>query len=525
MTRLLAIALLVSGLANAGTVTNEEAVEYGRRIYMEGVLPSGEPLTAIVNGDVEITGDFVVCGECHRRSGLGASEGQSVAPPVVGALLYEPFQLPTSRPPAPPVLRPAYTYDTLAVSIREGISSNGSEFDPLMPRYPLTDEEMRYLIAYLESLSADPDPGVTDTEIHFATIVSDTVDPAARKAMLDVMERFIEQKNTETRYETKRATNGPWHKDWMFKRYRKWVLHTWEVSGDPTTWQDQLANQYKEAPVFAIVNGIIDESWAPIHEFCQINSVPCLFPTTDLPVTDSEDQYSLYLSKGITIEAEAIAHQLREQGVQAESIVQVFDASDARSSLAAHRLEELMGRRLASLSADQWSNEKPKATVTVAWLDTRRVNDLIGEGRDGDVYLSGSLLGGEEAALSPQLKQNAQIVYSTALPTETARLLARSTGWFRFKRIYDPQHETIQANAYFTMKMVGGGLFGIGTYFNRDFFIEKIEHIVDNAIYTSVYPYMSLAPEQRFVSKGVRIGAFGDDGRLVTVVNWLVPDV
>jgi hypothetical protein len=126
---------------------------------------------------------------------------------------------------------------------------------------------------------------------------------------------------------------------------------------------------------------------------------------------------------------------------------------------------------------------------------------------------------------SPQLKQNAQIVYSTALPSETARLLARSTGWFRFKRIYDPQHKAIQGNAYFTMKMIGGGLFGIGTYFNRDFFIESIEHMVDNATYTSVYPYMSLAPEQRFVSKGVRIGAFGDDGRLVTVVNWLVPDV
>jgi hypothetical protein len=77
------------------------------------------------------------------------------------------------------------------------------------------------------------------------------------------------------------------------------------------------------------------------------------------------------------------------------------------------------------------------------------------------------------------------------------------------------------------MKMIGGGLFGIGTYFNRDFFIENIEHMVDNATYTSVYPYMSLAPEQRFVSKGARIGAFDSDNpdRLVTVVDWLIPDV
>ena len=75
---------------------------------MEGILSSGEVLKATVSEDVEITGEFVVCGECHRKSGLGASEGQFVTPPVVGSILYEPMQLPTSRPPAPPVLRPAY---------------------------------------------------------------------------------------------------------------------------------------------------------------------------------------------------------------------------------------------------------------------------------------------------------------------------------------------------------------------------------------------------------------------------------
>ena len=84
----------------------------------------------------------------------------------------------------------------------------------LMPRYPLSDEDMGYLIAYLESLDAGPDPGVTETDIHFATILTDDVVPEARKALLDVMEQFIVQKNTETRYESKRASSGPWHKDW-----------------------------------------------------------------------------------------------------------------------------------------------------------------------------------------------------------------------------------------------------------------------------------------------------------------------
>jgi len=37
---------------------------------------------------------------------------------------------------------------------------------------------------------------------------------------------------------------------------------------------------------------------------------------------------------------------------------------------------------------------------------------------------------------------------------------------------------------------------------------------------------MSLAPKQRFVSKGVKIAKFDEDNvdELVTVVDWLIPD-
>ncbi|MDH3281145.1 MAG: hypothetical protein OEQ18_08445 [Gammaproteobacteria bacterium] len=43
---------------------------------------------------------------------------------------------------------------------------------------------------------------------------------------------------------------------------------------------------------------------------------------------------------------------------------------------------------------------------------------------------------------------------------------------------------------------------GIRGFCNREYFLERIEHTVDNACYTSVYPHVSLAPEQRFVFKG-----------------------
>lgn len=73
------------------------------------------------------------------------------------------------------------------------------------------------------------------------------------------------------------------------------------------------------------------------------------------------------------------------------------------------------------------------------------------------------------------------------------------------------------------MKMAGGALQGIRGYFDRDFLLEGIEHMVDNANYTSVYPRMSLAPEQRFVSKGCYIARLSEDGSLVAVTDWLIP--
>ena len=103
----------------------------------------------------------------------------------------------------------------------------------------------------------------------------------------------------------------------------------------------------------------------------------------------------------------------------------------------------------------------------------------------------------------------------------------RSTGWVRAKRIYSSEDQLIQANAYFALKIAGGSLSFIHTYFSREYFLESVEHMIDNAIYTSIYSHLSLAPEQRFVSKGGLIAGLDSaaNGKLIAVSDWLVPDI
>ena len=259
--------ILPAAATDAGSAVTEQRLELGRRMYMEGILPSGEVMTATMVGDIPVTGVQLVCGACHRRSGLGSTEGQEVVPAITGELLYKPLSLPTSKPPLAPEQRPAYTDATLKAAIRDGVGASGEALGKFMPRYHLKDEDLDILLDYLKTLPTYTAPGVTDEEVHFATIVTDGVDPATRKALEDVMHAFVAQKNTETRNESRRSAHAPWHKEWIFKPYRKWVLHVWELRGAQQSWGDQLRSYYQEQPVFAVLNGVAAGSWAPVHDF------------------------------------------------------------------------------------------------------------------------------------------------------------------------------------------------------------------------------------------------------------------
>ena len=511
---------------------------------MEGILPSGETMTGIVQGDIVLTGEQVICGRCHRRSGLGSTEGQEVVPAVTGDILYQPLRLPTSKPPLAPELRPAYTDASLKRAIRDGISADGTTFSPLMPRYPLSDEQLDLLSAYLKSLTTAPHPGVDDRDIHFATIVSDTIDGATREAFLNVLEAYFKQKNVETRNESQRAAHAPWHKAWLFEPYRKWVLHLWELEGPPESWPEQLRLRYQEQPVFAVISGLATGSWRPMHDFCKANKVPCLFPNTDLPVVNEADFYSVYFTRGMALEADTVVQHLADDGLISAPVVQIYAAGDARARAAAARLRDQVDRRggrvtdfmfsgASALTHDFWQEVMNEAAggVAVLWLGSGDLVDFWAQlaSTDGGgpqrIYLSTTLFGTEPQPIPPESRKQVYLVHTYELPSRLPRLLARSSGWLRSQRIRSPDAQQIQANTFFGLKMLGKGLQQMRGFFNRDYLLERIEHMTENASYRSVFPGVSLAPGQRFVSRGAYIAQFQPDGAgdLVAVTDWLVP--
>lgn len=511
----------------------------GESIYHEGLRVSGEPVRAVVQKGVILEGPDAACVNCHRRSGLGGSEGQNPVRPIAGRLLFTSSQTELARRwGVQGSTRPGYTRASLARALREGVDPNGRALDPLMPRYALSDAEVEQVYAYLAGLSATAAPGVTDREIHFSTVLAPGVDAGRRRALLDVLQAFFRDKNGGTRLEARRREAGS---EQMYLAYRTWVLHVWELDGAPETWRAQLEAHYRQQPVFAVIGGLGGGNWAPVHGFCEDVALPCVFPDVDHPVATGAGYYSLYFSRGVALEADVLARRLAETPAGPGRIVQVFRDDEAGRQPAQALRDALQRRGIAGLadhalspgaaaSAGFWAAllREARPDTLVVWLDAAGLQALGAAGSPpaglGAVYVSASLAAARPPALPEPWLARLHMVYPFGLPASRARHLARMTAWLRARQI-PPGDARTQANAFFAASIAGDAVAHIGDNFSREYFIERIEQMAEAALAPSIYPRLSLGPGQRFASRGGYIVGFpqGADAMPVALSDWLVP--
>jgi Cytochrome c len=289
----------------------------GETLFRRGMLPSGQPVEATREAGAALRGGDAACVNCHRRSGLGSNEGRITIPPIAGPYLFTPRGESLEELGVPFVdsarINPEpYTDKSLARAIRDGIGATGKPLNYLMPRYRLDDEAMGALIAYLRDLKVAPAPGVTPAVLHFATIITPDADPLERRAVLAVMNQYFADKNNAAA-RTKAPTLYSSHAT-MFRVQRRWQLHVWELTGASSTWQKQLRAYLAAEPVFAVISGLGGSDWGPVHEFCEEQELPCLFPNVEAPVGGDSDFYTVYLSRGVLLEAQLVARELAGAG-------------------------------------------------------------------------------------------------------------------------------------------------------------------------------------------------------------------
>ncbi len=554
--RLAALTLvLLAASSVAAPVQSPVPIAAGEHIYQFGVLSSGAPLRGERGSAPAVQGAAAACVNCHRRSGLGELEGPALVPPITAKYLYrsrtefrpvraEPGELPAaeSEPGARPELlqqaRGAYTDATLMRAIREGVGPDGRPLDYLMPRFPIDEADMASLIAYLKQLSRQPSPGVGDTTLQFATVITPDADPMKRHAMLDVLQPFFGKENV--------FTGGKAPPPQLSHRFipiaHRWQLHVWELKGAPESWEAQLDERLRREPVFAVISGIGGKSWEPVHRFCERSGVPCLFPNVELPVVVEQDFYNVYFSKGVLLEAQLIAERVRTSADTAEGateprrrLVQVYRrgdigenaAAELRVALAARvaeSTERVLDRRADPARALAGLSDGRAGDVLVLWLRPGDLRSLPARPPAAAVFVSGIMAGLERAPLPASWRASARMTYPFALPDRRRVFMEYPLGWMRFQHI-PVVDELTQTDTYLACIVTAETVRIMGEDLVRDHLLESLEMHLGTRLVNGYYPRLTLGTGQRFASKGGYLVRFAEPAgaRLIADGDWSVP--
>jgi len=487
--------------------TSEELA--GEKIFRQGILPTGKAITAIVAGDIKISGKQFSCSNCHGRSGMGTIEGNYIVPPIAGKLLFVDANQP---------IRSAYNSITLAKLLREGINPDGKRLDPLMPRFIISDQEVDVLVDYLKKLSNQTAPGIDKKTIRLATVISDKVDKDRALAVQAVLQKFVDEKNRQTRLESQRPNRGKRPELRSASLFRDWALDIWRLKGEPSSWNEQLENYYKKQPVFALLGGMTTHSWQPIGQFCESNKIPCMFPSVNLTGASKDDFYTYHFSRGIELEADVIANYLVNN--HSTKVVQVYCKGSAKD--AATRLSLILNRRSIAqkflaidckkLVSDSLTNDKivtpikfDKESDLVLWMGQKKLKLLlsttfIAKNSHNRIFLSSTLMNRTFSSLANIKQSNILVAHPFKLPGKFDSAFRRFQIWAKLRKI-KVTHPRYQAEAFFACLATKDALNHVRRYRVRDYFLDVIDHSQGLELYLPFYPQPSLGPKQRFLSK------------------------
>ncbi|MFM0390144.1 cytochrome C, partial [Paraburkholderia dipogonis] len=258
----------------------------------------------------------------------------------------------------------------------------------------------------------------------------------------------------------------------------------------------------------------------------------------EVPVETDQDFYSVYFSKGVLLEAALLARRILDEAsgkpVRAMTKVwQVYRTGDSGERGAEALAAALKGHGIAVSSRALAPGDSiaralhgmSHGDVLVLWL---RPPDIAALGRlpppSDTVFMSGLLGGLDSTPLSASWRGVTRLAYPFDLPDGRRVRVDYAFGWFSIRKIpmVAPQ---VQADTYLACGLLAETLGHMVDAFERDYLIERIQDMLERRILTGYYPRLTLAPGQRFASKGGYIVRFAEPDRVRLVADgaWMVP--
>lgn len=296
---LLILAVLVPVVLQAApppSAGQKKQLERGRRIYVEGTSPSGGEITAVMSdASVEVPASAVPCAGCHGRDGKGRPEGGLSPSDLTWTTLTRPYGVtsPSGRK------HPPYGAQLLKRAISLGFDPAGNPLHVAMPRFRMSLKDMDDLVAYLQQLGTESDPGVGEGSLRVGVILP----PAGPLSGMGKAVRAV----LTARFDGLNKAGGIYGRQ-VEPRFL-------EAPGPAEQRRAWTADFLQREEVFAGVAAFVAGADAELAALFQEKRIPLVGPFTVHPrETLPLNRYVFYLLPGGEIQGQALARFVRGRG-------------------------------------------------------------------------------------------------------------------------------------------------------------------------------------------------------------------
>lgn len=281
----------------ADELTDQE--NRGKQIFQLGTSSAEVEITALMGDEgIEVPASALPCSSCHGHDGRGRPEG-GVSP---SNLTWESLTKPYGVRHESGREHPPYQVKDLKKAIAMGFDPGGNKLNIAMPKYRMTIEDMNALIAYIQRLGQDHDPGVDAEHLRVGTVLPAAGSAGgASDAVAALLNAYFADLN---------ARGG------LYGRQVELVIA--RTSSSEATPDMALRSLIEREKIFALVAPMISGHEQAVAELASERGLPlvgpfALFPQLEFPLK----REIFYLLSGLSIQGQALV-DFAENGSSSE---------------------------------------------------------------------------------------------------------------------------------------------------------------------------------------------------------------
>jgi ABC-type branched-subunit amino acid transport system substrate-binding protein len=465
-------------------------------------------------GDLEVPASTMNCAGCHGRRGEGKTEGGVAAGNLTWANLTKSYghTHPSGRKHG------SFNESSFTTAVVRGVDPSGNDLGVAMPRYRISIEDMKDLIAYIKRLEFDRDPGLTSESIDVGVpLPANAALAGLGQAIRQVISAYFEDLN---------ARGGIYN--------RKIKFHFTEAGADVSTSLRNLNNQH---PIFAFIGGVSAGADKEIAALAREEEIPFIGPATLLPqVEHPPNRYVFYLLPGVSEQAAALINFADQQlGAKKLRVAVLFPNTDlpsAAAEAAMARAKEAgwtdvvkMPYSATTFDANKLAQQlKAEGTAAVFIFGGTNVDDFLraASALEWTPYVLS--LG---ALTSRDLAANVPAVFTKkvflAFPTVPGDVTTDGLAEYRAlaeKYKLPSQHTASQLAALAAAKTFVEGLKRTGADLSREQLVTALEGLYDYD--TGLTPKLVFGPNRRVGAAGAYVITINSETKeLVSASGWV----